>query len=628
MASRLKDCVARVLSPRGEVVGLAFRISEERLLTCAHVVAAACDLPLGTSTPPSVPVRLAFPAHAPDPFLARVIHWEPLRLARAVPAGAGDVAVLHVETPLPASISVAPLRLPDDLPPALYRALGRRVGADAAGELTWQYHEVTEEQPSGWRRSRPSRAEARHAPPLDFSGAPVWDPLARGVVGLMTTPGAHLGSRESFWLPWGPLARQWPELLAHLQPTNPYRGLSPFREEEQPVFFGREEATAALVERLRRSALLAIVGPEGSGKSSLLHAGVIPALRRDPAQRWLIGTFRATPQPLRALAEALIGLRSAPMSEQGQRRAVEVLEAALRERKLSLLDVVAQLQREAPHRPRVLLAADQLETLLALDPADPERQQMLELLLDSAQSDTLTLLLLLQAEGLEPALADVGLARALQGRTWFLPPLSRDELHRAVQAPAAARGVRVERGLIGQVVHEAAQQAHPLPAVSLLLRRLWEERSDATMWRSEFTALGGVAGAVARHAEQQYASLQEPERDPARRLFLRLFPPTVEGGWGCQSVPLASLPPDEGALVQRLARAQLLALRRLDATGETIVAPHAAVARGWPRLQGVARRGAPLFALARLAALRLESGAGSARGGRRCFSAVLHWKRR
>ena len=265
----------------------------------------------------------------------------------------------------------------------------------------------------------------------------------------------------------------------------PFKGLEPFETGDADIFFGRERLVEELVARLADAPLLAIVGPSGSGKSSLLRAGVVPALER----------------------EALVVRPS-------ERSAGELTEA---------LDQLATGDR-------FVLAVDQFEELFAAGISEDERRAFIDVLVDEAWNPErrALILLALRADFFGRIAPYVELADLVGQNHVLLGPMSASELRRAVEGPAARAGLAVEPELVDALVDEVAGEAGGLPLLSTALLDLWRERENGSLTVAGYQRSGGVRGAVGRHAEAAFRSLGEDERDVARRIILRL----VAGGDG------------------------------------------------------------------------------------------------
>lgn len=346
----------------------------------------------------------------------------------------------------------------------------------------------------------------------------------------------------------------------------PYLGLAAFSEADADRFFGREELALAITRQLQAGSFLGLLGPSGSGKSSLLYAGVIPALRRSG---WRIATLTPTNRPLHALAHCLsqAGWIGGAVDEHARRLADEP--AGLLSAWLATME-------------RSLLAVDQFEELFTLCANPDERRAFVRALLELADAGRLTFMALLR-DDYAPRTAEIpGLREALARRQAFVGDLSEPQLIQVMLEPARRGAWRFVEGLVETILDDVRGQPGALPLLSHALRETWERRRGRVLTLSGYQASGGVGQAIAQSAESVYLSLPPAQRDVARDLFLRLT--AVEES---ALETRRRLSPDEltgaevsGAVLERLAQARLVTL-----SAEAIEFSHEAIIRQWPTLQ-------------------------------------------
>ena len=302
---------------------------------------------------------------------------------------------------------------------------------------------------------------------------------------------------------------------------NPYRGLAPFEAEHRSLFFGREADIRAVLERLRSRPLVLVAGDSGAGKSSLCRAGVLPRVTAgalDDSREQTTLTLWPGVRPLEALAAAL-----APLL--GQKEAELV--TALADRPAWL----GQALREAHSRGRgLLLFIDQLEELLTL--SEPVQAAHFTRLLGELALPAAGVRVLLAARGdfLTRLCALPGLGDEAERGLYILRPLSPEGVREAIVGPARSQGVVFESGeLVQTLVESTAHGVGSLPLLQFTLAELWERRDPARgrITREALDAMGGVAGALSRHADGVLARLSPLEYAAARRLLLQLV--TAEG---------------------------------------------------------------------------------------------------
>jgi serine/threonine protein kinase/DNA-binding SARP family transcriptional activator len=298
--------------------------------------------------------------------------------------------------------------------------------------------------------------------------------------------------------------------------ANPYKGLRPFREQDAGDFFGREALVERLLARLSTSRFLAVVGPSGSGKSSAVFAGLIPALRAGAlpgSQKWFVAQMMPGTHPLEELEQALLPIAVNPPPS--------LVEPMLKDRR-GLLHAIRRILPEG--NGTLLLIIDQFEELYTLTSDEKQRERFIDSLLEALAEpgSPLRLVVTLRADFYDRPLGYLPLGELLQQHTEVALPLSLDELEQAVRGPAARRGVRLETGLMAAIASDIREQPGALPLLQYSLTELFEARRDSTMTRQAYQAMGGVAGALGSRAESLYGMLNEREQSVTRQLFLRL----------------------------------------------------------------------------------------------------------
>ncbi len=370
---------------------------------------------------------------------------------------------------------------------------------------------------------------------------------------------------------------------------NPYKGLRAFTETDAREFFGRGELIASLLARLRedgpRSRFLAVVGPSGSGKSSVVRAGLVPAIRDralgNPEEAFVAEMFPG-PHPMDELEAALlrIAVRPAP-------RLRDRLDAGSR----GLLEAIGLV---LPGEGEAVLVVDQFEEVFTLTRDEREREQFLESLRVAAADpeSRLRVIVTLRADFFDRPLLYPRFGELLAERTEAVPPLTPDELEQAIRGPAEGVGVRPEPGLVAEMIADVAHQPGALPLLQYALTELFERRDDDRLTLSAYRDIGGVAGALSARADRIYQGIDPPGRRATQQVFLRL----VTLGEGRQDTrrrvarsELAALEVDMEAIdrvVDTFGRHRLLTFDREPATREpTVEIAHEALLRAWGRLR-------------------------------------------
>ena len=351
----------------------------------------------------------------------------------------------------------------------------------------------------------------------------------------------------------------------------PYRGLAPFDAAHAEYFFGRERLVAELVARLVGSTLLAVVGPSGSGKSSAVRAGLLPALADGVvpgSEHWRRAVMRPGERPLAELSRTLA--RAVP--EAGHEGAAPWIADAL---------------ERLPDGERLVLLIDQFEEAFVACRDEAEREAFFDALVEGAgdPDERLVVVLAIRGDFYARCAEHAELSTLVSANQLLVGPMRRDELRRAIELPARRAGLRVEPRLVSALVGDVASEPGGLPLLSAALVELWQRRDGRTLRYEVYERSGGVSGAVARLAEDAYQRLSPAERLRARPMLLRLAGADDEQAEGFvrRRVPLdeLELDRDEGAA---RALAVLTESRLLTVDEGAAEVAHEALLREWPRL--------------------------------------------
>ncbi len=350
----------------------------------------------------------------------------------------------------------------------------------------------------------------------------------------------------------------------------PYKGLDSFATADAESFFGRERLVADLIARAASGGLLAVLGPSGSGKSSLVRAGLVPALASGVlpgSEDWLVVVTRPGEHPVRALDVAVL----------------PELPAETRTALTGDTPLLAELATSSD-LPQVLVVIDQAEELFTVCTDEAERSLFLEgLTAVGARTDNgVGVVVTIRADYYGRFAADQLLASALSANQVLVAPMTPEEYRRAIARPAQQHGVTVEPDLVDALVDDVSGQPGALPLLSTALLELWEARADRTMSLASYVATGGLQAAVARLADSVHDALPAEQQLLARRIFLRLTGPGVGDTVVRRRVRLTDIAGDDAssALVDLLARRRLVTV----SDGWVEVA-HEALLREWPRFR-------------------------------------------
>ncbi|MES4901031.1 MULTISPECIES: helix-turn-helix domain-containing protein [unclassified Streptomyces] len=330
----------------------------------------------------------------------------------------------------------------------------------------------------------------------------------------------------------------------------PYRGLARFEPDDAALFFGRDQLIEDLLHLTGHHRITAVVGASGSGKSSLLRAGLIPRLRTTD-------NLGLRPAALRVITPG-----GHPLRDHEQR-------------------LVPKEGEEGD----TWLVVDQMEELYTLCTDPEERTAFIDRLLTAAAPDSrLRVLIAVRADFFGHLAGHRPLADALREATLLVPPMNRDELREAVVKPAQAAGLIVERTLTARIIDEVDGEPGALPLMSHALLETWHRRKGRALTLTAYEAAGGVHGAIAQTAEDLYTGLSSDQAAYARRILLRLITP----GEGAQDtrrpVPQEELETDTSPataeVLERLVKTRLVTL-----DGHTVHLAHEALIGTWPRLR-------------------------------------------
>jgi WD40 repeat protein len=368
----------------------------------------------------------------------------------------------------------------------------------------------------------------------------------------------------------------------------PYRGLEVFEEEHADFFFGRDADVQRLLESLKGTRFLAVLGASGSGKSSLVRAGLIPALkRRDPRAigRWEIALFRPGAHPLEALAACLLRVGA----EGSMQQTLDGLASDARSLHLAASLLLAERDAET----RMLFVVDQFEELFSLCRDEVERGAFVTNLLYAASvpGGGSGVLLAMRADFYDRCATYPEFAQQFAAHQYLVSPLRPDGLRLTVEEPARRVGLSLEPGLVATILEDVAGQPGVLPLLEHALLELWERRAGGLLTLEGYRESGGVRGAIAQRADEVLQSLAPRQQELARRMFLRLTQPGVGTEDTRRRVARSEIvggSADDGfaRLFRRLVDARLLTTSRDETTGgEVVEVAHEALIRGWPRLQ-------------------------------------------
>ncbi|GLF99907.1 nSTAND1 domain-containing NTPase [Streptomyces yaizuensis] len=358
----------------------------------------------------------------------------------------------------------------------------------------------------------------------------------------------------------------------------PYRGLARYEPGDRDMFFGRDPLLRRLTELIAAHRLVILAGASGSGKSSLLRAGLIPTLQdftNAPVRCAAIRILTPGPRPSSTHAHAL---DPAPVPDPAG--------TGTRDPDPGAGTATGRAAAPGAEEPDTVVVVDQFEEVFTLCQDPDERARFLDLLLAARAEDSrLRVVVGVRADFYGHCTQHPGLVEVLRTAHLALGPMTAVELRQAVVGPARAAGLIVERELTSRIVEQTAAEPGGLPLMSHALLEVWRRRRGRTLTLGAYESIGGIHGAVADTAEHTYNQLTPAQAAHARRILLRLITPgegtpdTRRPASRDELVPDPTGHPDAAAALESLTRARLLVL-----DGDTADIAHEALITAWPRL--------------------------------------------
>jgi eukaryotic-like serine/threonine-protein kinase len=464
---------------------------------------------------------------------------------------------------------------PRYLAPEIWRGQGSSPGSDvySLGVLLYQlcagrtpFHDVPEADLDRVTNERAAPTLSTTAPDVDARLAAIINQC------LARDPGARFASADELHDALHELA--WTRTGHKPLPGEPYRGLRHFESTHQAFFFGREREARELADRLRKQPLLLVAGGSGVGKSSLVRAGLMPLLARTEldGRRWRGHTMVPGRHPLTRLAAELARILDTPESTIATEMTGDM--AALARR--------ARIQGSAQG---ILLFVDQLEELVTLSEAGEAARVSQVLACLAERVPTMRVIATVRDDKIADVarLPELG-AHIERGGLYFLQPMDAASIREAVVGPARAKGVRFASSTVVDTLVAATENAPGgLPLLQFALASIWQQRDvdRGCIPENALDAIGGVDGALARHADSVLRNMPQTAQDAARRILLRLV--TVHRTRGRYAMEELV---DDGAherALQGLVEGRLVVISKIDDQAVCELA-HEALITGWPTL--------------------------------------------
>ncbi|MEO0597873.1 MAG: serine/threonine-protein kinase, partial [Chloroflexota bacterium] len=328
-----------------------------------------------------------------------------------------------------------------------------------------------------------------------------------------------LDSDSTGTIPIPQLSDEDVEPTGPIEVINPYKGLSAFKESDAENFFGRSELIKRLMKAMTDTSaagrFLAVVGPSGSGKSSVVRAGLIPALRRGeimglPTQ--YISSMIPGANPMRSLEGAILKV--------ALKADVKLIETISKDE----YDLNAVLQSSLPEDGEMLLVIDQFEEIFTLVADEGRRRTFLNMIYDALMTEDsrLRVIVTMRADFFDRPLQYSGWGSLFQDRLEPVPVMNDDELREAIEMPAENAGLDLQDGLSDVMINEISDQIGALPLLQYALTELYDRREGIMMTRKAYTKMKGIRGALTQRANEIYDTLDDKTKDVARLVFTRL----------------------------------------------------------------------------------------------------------
>ncbi|WP_408909883.1 nSTAND1 domain-containing NTPase [Streptomyces luteolus] len=516
---------------------------------------------------------------------ASVLLWGPAR----TPDGDGpDIAVLRLDNPVPGGAAAQVV----DVEPEELRGHAAQIVGFPQGRGQGVWHEGVLRGPQADGQIQVDRVGAGYRVARGFSGSPVWSRDIGAVVGM--TVKAELGEpAAAFIIPIAQLVAAWPPLGELARPASPFRSLAPFEEAHTAAFFGREDDSARIARVVGGQRWTTLVGPSGCGKSSLAMAGVVPLRRAD---RDTVAVLRPAHHAgaLRGLASVLLDLLEPDAGEAEKFARISAVADEITAH--GMREVVARVLR-VQRATRLLIVVDQFEELLDEEHFTPDDIGALADAIGPKAPPTVSVLAVLRTDFLGPVLAHPLLGLLAKARIEAVEPLRPEQLRDVVTRPVdAVPAVSYEDHLVDRILADVGDASGVLPLLSFTLAQLWDAQRGGRLTHDAYAALGGVTGALGRHAnrvwEQHFgeengggsdsgeARAVSHDEQHAERLLTRLVRTPVGTDTPVRrTVARSELGDHEWRIAQRLAGARLLVI---NSGQETTGSPTADAADGQP----------------------------------------------
>ena len=575
---QLSLAIVRVWALDASVAGVGFLIADRTILTCAHVVAGALGIADDN-------IALRESSIGVDFALIRRAAWKQQRATVAsLPSISysarfpSDIAVLMLDDDAPEESAPLPLLRVTEVRGHRFETFGFPALSGDNGD--WAEGAIVGVGSTGLLQIRGEGQQGRRVQ-QGFSGAPIWDMDLECVVGMVAEADRIDGDRVAYAIPVWDLSSSLTDFLE--LPQCPYRGLEAFQEIDADSFFGRDDFISRLLDNIGERPLLAIAGPSGIGKSSVLAAGLSARLQQQGC--WNVIKMRPKKFPLYELAIAILPLLEPGLTPVEQLDKARVLAQSIHDYGLEACLASLSHMKLLP----MLLIVDQLEELFTSS-SDTDSQAFIDVLIRAADqsrnfgSFQLCIVLAMRSDFLDEALGCHGLADVISP-VEVLGNMDFRQLRSAIEKPAFNNGVEFEGGLVERILTDTPDTAQ-LPLVEFLLTSLWNHQENHILTHSTYQELGGVGGALAQHAEEVFGKLSQRDQGRAKEILLRLVTVSASNAPAtCRVADRTEFPDgDDWKLIQHFANQRLVLTDRDHVEHQTAQIVHEAIISKWDRL--------------------------------------------
>lgn len=575
MADSIDLSIIRVYSRKDKVIGTAFMVDDHRILTCAHVVQDALGVVDKYKTDiPSDTIKVDFPlSKQKQPCTSQVIVWDIDK----------DIAVLEFTSGLPGDVIAAKLLTYDKTQEVKFRSFGFPRNFDSG---VWTTGVIKGANADGWLQLEDVKAQGYQIEP-GFSGGPIWDDDNHSVVGMIVAADTDQQKKAAFGISVEDLRIMLKKSGGGAVAENPYRGLEPFESAHAQYFFGRARTINALVDKVLQRNFVAVVGPSGSGKSSLIRAGLLPQLKNASCITDIVIT--PTKNPIDRLILSLLDRQG--ISNIGDKliEAKKIADLLQQDPATTIRRLFMQVQGKG--QAKLLVVIDQFEELFTQVTDEKVRRSFIDTLITISTENLAKVVIAIRADFYGNLLVDPTLGPIVNESQHNVLPLTRDELREVIEQPALVLGRRFDPGLVEIILQETIGQPGYLPLLEFALTQLWDRQTDSGMLALHaYDEIGRAAGAMAKAAEQVVSKYEQLNKtDLVRQVFVRLVQPGLNAPDTRRRATKDEFSQQESEeiwnVVKDLADARLV-VTNFDVTtqDETVEVSHEALIQGWVRL--------------------------------------------